>query len=275
LLNASKSGSLGGRPEWACCACGRGSAVSVRARRLRHEVRQLFFYTTHSMDHIDSRILAHYRRDAATLPHVRLWVLYSLFNGENVSSSNSTDDDVEREQRSWQGVHGVDTMLWSLRDVRRTFPKLARTVSRQRLTSNKFGLYWFVHASLLVWNKTLGHEFPAVQYWWRIEPDVLVASSRPLTTMVQQTLAANLDWDILTPALLVFATALERADACCSRTHRRRPRCAAPLLRSRAMTRGHTSTGSSTWITCATSRSKCRCTLSSASIATPPLSCVT
>ena len=39
------------------------------------------------------------------------------------------------------------------------------------------GRYFWFHASLLLWNATYGHAYPAVRYWWRIEPDVLFAGS--------------------------------------------------------------------------------------------------
>ena len=62
-------------------------------------------------------------------------------------------------------------------------------------TPRAFNRYFFFHASLLLWNVTYGDALPRVQYWWRIEPDVLFAGS--LAQMVE--LASHVHVDLLLP----------------------------------------------------------------------------
>ena len=50
VLNASASGAIFGRPEWACCTCGAASAADVRAAGA---VTNLFFIATHEVDDVD------------------------------------------------------------------------------------------------------------------------------------------------------------------------------------------------------------------------------
>ena len=59
VLNASATGAIFGRPEWACCTCGAASAADVRAAGA---VTNLFFIATHEVEDVDVRLFRYYQR---------------------------------------------------------------------------------------------------------------------------------------------------------------------------------------------------------------------
>ena len=48
----------------------------------------------------------------------------------------------------------------------------------------------------LQWNTTYGHSYQP-RYWWRIEPDVLIAGPQPLSTLAARSIAKHREADLL------------------------------------------------------------------------------
>ena len=228
VLNASATGAIFGRPEWACCTCGAASAADVRAAGA---VTNLFFIATHEVDDVDVRLFRYYQRaldcaEPRDKPHcaavggghhaseISLWVLLyrsvNRFDGVAPSTAEVVRrDDVDaNEQRRQSAAHGAEVAIWSERDVERVFPKVAHAIDRRwrhyrantsHNDSNYLHNYYWFHTSLLVWNATYGHAYPNARYFWRLEPDVLYAGRDPLPSLVQRAAMTKVAWDVLSP----------------------------------------------------------------------------
>jgi len=79
---------------------------------------------------------------------------------------------------------GAGVCAWGFGAIRRAFPALALSASAASRVylgnsseERNFKRYWWVHASLLLWNQTFGYGFPLLEYYWRIEPDVVYTKS--------------------------------------------------------------------------------------------------
>jgi len=137
VLNASATGAIFGRPEWACCTCGAASAADVRAAGA---VTNLFFIATHEVEDVDVRLFRYYQRaldcaEPRDKPHcaavggghhaseISLWVLLyrsvNRFDGVAPSAAEVVRrDDVDaNEQRRQSAAHGAEVAIWSERDV--------------------------------------------------------------------------------------------------------------------------------------------------------------
>ena len=91
---------------------------------------------------------------------------------------------------------------WGLGAIRRELPALGARMSshpglaadctedlaqraKRRAGDNQFKCtpdpnhrrYWYFHASLVLFNRSLGHHYPRLQYVWRVEPDVLYSGA--------------------------------------------------------------------------------------------------
>ena len=76
---------------------------------------------------------------------------------------------------SW--VIEAGACVWGNGTVRRAWPSVfARTSEMAASTTDpNHRRYWWFHCTLLAWNHTYGHAYPKALFWWRVEPDVLVA----------------------------------------------------------------------------------------------------
>ena len=58
----------------------------------------------------------------------------------------------------------------------------------------------YFHTALLIWNATHGHAYPQLQYYWRLETDVLYASTQSIAGLVIRPMhSAHAAWDLLLP----------------------------------------------------------------------------
>lgn len=199
-----QGGSIFGWPERACCVCGRAEWLSSQNRRRAIAVEQVVFVATHAVDASDAVLLRHYSDVLRPLVKVEGWLLLYAdeHTGQSVAHHSGRED------------HGMQVCQWGNADVRRVFPRVADSLQRSAHNGSielllrdhlptYLPLYYFFHTSLLIWNATHGHAYPRLQYFWRLELDVLFAGSNSLADMVMRPLqSAHAAWDVLLPDVM-------------------------------------------------------------------------
>jgi len=70
---------------------------------------------------------------------------------------------------------------WGDRTLTAIFPRAAHSLLRHRGVQFEapqyLGLYYFLTASLGMWDRTFGANYHSLKYWWRMEPDVLFSGN--------------------------------------------------------------------------------------------------
>ena len=176
ILNSTATGSPFGRPEWACCSCGRstGSALDSSGRQAAH-AKTLAFVAVHNVEgQLDRRLLEHYWQNLAASGSARLWVMLHQKDRAGPDAMLLS---------SWRAM-SADIWPWSKRSLFDHFPRLGRAVARSSglgATGTSKGsaylrMYWFFHAALALWWLGLGHAYSSVDFVWRLEIDVLACS---------------------------------------------------------------------------------------------------
>lgn len=193
LVNTSTGGAVFGSPESACCACGRTRELKVLRKR-HSNVKQAVFFATHTMDETDTALVRHYVDDLEQhFRAAKLFILYYQSAQSLPASSSHVGSWLRTAARSRSAM-----CVWNEAGLFSLFPRLEGALSNSSAlaeTPKPFRRYFFFHASLLLWNATYGHAFPGIEYWWRIEPDVLFAGS--LSQMIEH--ASHVRVDLLLP----------------------------------------------------------------------------
>jgi len=147
-------------------------------------------------------ILRHYKQALTALPFAQPWVLF--YAEANVTGAL-------QEQLRRQQQHGLPVCVWGDADIARVFPQIAHSLlisnqsgtidlERRERLPHYLALYHFFHSSLLVWNATHGHAYPAARYFWRLEIDVLYSDVGSLATMIQRPMrSSHAHFDLLLP----------------------------------------------------------------------------
>ena len=97
---------------------------------------------------------------------------------------------------------GMGVCVWRREMLLRRLPRLASTLAdpehpHARESDPHLQRYYYMHASLLLWQEAVGVRAPAsLRYIWRVEPDVLFSS--PLPSLL--TLSNASDADVLLPS---------------------------------------------------------------------------
>ena len=201
VVNRSAGGSLLGSPEKACCECG------AQKQRLFSgpSVRQVIFFATHTLhDDLDRRLINHYVEDLSKYPSARMFVplfresATSLHRVQDISRVGMESDELA-QLRSQASATGAEVWLWGQSSLSYCYPRLAAALanatakgSAMRRTPRTVSKYFFFHASLALWMHTFGHSFPAIDFFWRMEPDSLFAGSLPLMLELSSAVKADL-----------------------------------------------------------------------------------
>ena len=173
-------------------------------------VDQLVFFATHQLDGVDVRLLRAFGNQLRS-PRIHSWLLLKVDDGAaTLGGPEQSTTDV--------GLDGA--FSWTEDALFRAFPRLrglprhAEALARKAAAaahasgSNESGKqwwtnrrYWWLHASLALWNRTHGGRYAGARYWWRIEPDVLYAGN--LRSFVEST--ASFGADLVVPKLTTQA----------------------------------------------------------------------
>ena len=173
-------------------------------------VDQLVFFATHQLDGVDVRLLRAFGNQLRS-PRIHSWLLLKVDDGAaTLGGPEQSTTDV--------GLDGA--FSWTEDALFRAFPRLrglprhAEALARKAAAaahasgSNESGKqwwtnrrYWWLHASLALWNRTHGGRYASARYWWRIEPDVLYAGN--LRSFVEST--ASFSADLVVPKLTTQA----------------------------------------------------------------------
>ena len=200
ILNSTATGSAFGRPEWACCSCGRsiGAALDSSGRPTARAKTLAFVATHHIEGQLDRRLLKHYSQNLAVSGSARLWVMLHQKDHSRPDAALLS---------SWD-VMNTDVWPWNKRSLFDRFPRLGQAVARStglRATGTSKGsaylrLYWFFHAALALWWMGLGHAYPSIEFIWRLEIDVLACSggAMDLSSLFSRT-AALTSADLVLP----------------------------------------------------------------------------
>lgn len=164
-------------------------------------MEQLFFFATHEVSAVDARLLHHYQLQLRDAARTALWVM--LYRPEL--------DQIETGESE---ALGLPVCAWGDGALRRELPRLSEQIGRiaglgeglgqaneGRYSSTKTkanqGRYFWFHSTLLLWNASFQHAYPALRFWWRIEPDVVFAGS--LGMLAKR--ASSTRADLLMPSL--------------------------------------------------------------------------
>mmetsp|Transcript_50982 Transcript_50982/g.108939 ORF Transcript_50982/g.108939 Transcript_50982/m.108939 type:complete len:320 (-) Transcript_50982:231-1190(-) len=161
------------------------------------DVEQIMFFASHSLDTVDARLYLHYSRQlrfALQPTRTRLWLLLYQSKLPDVRIAPAEATAIEGGACSWgDGA------------LRAVFPRLASAIDTNadisRTPQVNHRRYWWFHASLLLWNRSFGHAYPRLRYWWRVEPDVLFSGS--WADLLLRT--SRRDEDVVLPRLISYA----------------------------------------------------------------------
>lgn len=148
------------------------------------------------VDHLDVQLLDHYARQLGRWqPASRMWMLLlvpELQRTRRVSLPGTAPGGLS---------HADGVLAWGERALWRRFPKMASHIETHPGLKNQtiayLKLYYFFHASLVLWLDSLADAYPNVQHFWRMEPDVAFAGRFDLLL----TLAAHETADVLLPTV--------------------------------------------------------------------------
>ena len=164
-------------------------------------VEQLFLFATHEVSAVDARLLHHYALQLQDAARTALWVLLYRPELEQIESGESA-------------ALGLPVCAWGDGALRRELPVLSEQIGRigslgeglghenegrysaSKTKANQGRYFWF-HSTLLLWNASFGHAYPALRYLWRVEPDVVYAGS--LGILARR--ASSTRADLLMPSL--------------------------------------------------------------------------
>jgi len=143
----------------------------------------VFFGTHVPLGSIDARLVSHYAADIreANADHQisDAWLLL-------LDETSATRPPVSTVSRSL----GVNTCAWTPAQLFHRLPMLFQGLTDnsspyQREPDYHMQRYYWLHASLVLWNMTLGQQYPNARFYWRIELDVLFSGR--LSTMINLT----------------------------------------------------------------------------------------
>ena len=154
---------------------------------------QLVMLASHTVDDAIAAKLSHMSRDLGRLATHKPWLL--LFDN-NAGPLDATG--LERAR-----TLDAHVFPWSLAQLYSLFPKLQHSFASSRavfFSTNEYLQHYFLfHASLVLWHRYFGHQYPRLRHIWRVEPDVALVGRGGWAALL--TRASHMQTDVLLPRL--------------------------------------------------------------------------
>ena len=149
------------------------------------QVESVVFYATHSpVPQTDITLLSHYAVDLSAAA-ASLWVMLHVDDTEltddaklpRLRRSSGAAASALADARALAPAIGAGVCVWSFSMVAHRLPQLAAGLACSRgyavERDKHLRRYYWMHASLLLWNDLYGATHPRMRWLWRLEPDVM------------------------------------------------------------------------------------------------------
>lgn len=152
--------------------------------------RHMVFIATHQVGIADAQLFSDYAlklgeaADVGLLhswaPGVPLWVMH--FTQEGFAPDGKPWKDIKEEGESFVnhfGMGQVGFFSWTEKELFNQFPKMRESMGHVRAEPLHFRRYYWFHAALMLWRIAHSSEYNHIEYWWRIEDDVVFSGVFP------------------------------------------------------------------------------------------------